>query len=99
MNYDGYAPADDECWIRLGEAIIESLSDCYSNMFYVGHCKSQEEYWKNDEPFYAKRMLLLKQFKKSPCSSMIREDKMRHGLNERLRKNMRKCGIRWEAKT
>lgn len=115
-----YAPADDECWIKLAEEIISDMADCYSCMYCntirnkldengdilldndgepitYDICKSQEDYYKYDEPFYNKRRVMLKRFKSSPVLSFIREDKLEHGLNERLRQNMREHGIRWEA--
>lgn len=116
-----YAPADDDCWIKLACDIVKCMSECYSSIYCntlrietdengdilcdesgepikYDICKSQEDYYKYDEPFYNKRKAMLKRFSHSPVTAFIREDKLEHGLNERLKENMKEHGIKWEAR-
>ena len=66
-----YAPASDDCWVRLAQAMMSFYSKDYS-IQYVVFAKSQKEYDALDSKKYAPaRRSILKSIKHGPLGSIV----------------------------
>lgn len=91
-----YAPASDDCWVRLAKAMMTSYSRNYTVQI-VTSARTQAEYDTIDKKRYAPaRRSILRCIKHGPLKSVVDMTSTFSAL-ENLRKNhMRNCEVFWE---
>lgn len=91
-----YVSYDDECWVLLARAIMESYADKYAYQIPVT-AFSQAEYSKLDEATYLPiRLHVLRNVKSGPLRNVVNMEAVYDAFEARRKAYKQSMGITWK---
>lgn len=91
-----YAPAGDECWMKLAKAIMEVYAIKYSCLLPTTACTQAEYDYLTHQTYIPIRRSILKSIKNGPLRHVVSLNGVYAGLEKTRLDYKRRLHIKWE---